>query len=349
MWPNWVKGSRADELNKEPYPQDRPAGRCSFSMAYHSEKDRLVLHGGANAGNLGYHTWEWNPTTNTWTITIPNTEPNPPCQVDNNIGYIPGFGVLEFCKGITWRYRLDLNKWEQLVTQGTPSNAKNSKMVWASKHDLLILWSSEASELWSFDPATLKWEIMPNNGADPGRHYRQGMAYDPYNDAVIMAGGKDSAVFGPWVYEFSTMGWKNMDNTPGNWIGRQGMGMVYDPKYNVIVYRRGDEVYAYRYKKAPGSRISESRSDFNTLDYHVFPNPVNINTGLRLSGITSGKPLSIQVYDINGKLTKFKKYGPIFNNNLYINFRDIRLNPGLYFLKIRLKTKSITKKIVVLN
>jgi len=252
MWPNFIKGSAGASLNKGPRPQDRPWTRCSLGLAWDGERKLIVLHGGANGNDNT--TWTWNPAANEWKAEAP---PNaaPDRRGDNCVGFVPGFGVVEIVGGKggpTWVYKPEAKKWENPATQGSPPGGRNSKLVWAAKQKRLIYWANENDQLWAFDPAALAWaDISPKEGDKPKGFYRQGMAYDSANDAVIMFGTKpenNPNPGGPWVYSFATRTWQDMKTPGGPNPAGQGLPLCYDLEYNVVFMRGG---WFYRCKSAP--------------------------------------------------------------------------------------------------
>lgn len=251
MWPNYCKGGPGQKRNQGPYPMDRPATRCSLGLAYDGDRQRVVCHGGANAGAMALITWEYDPATNTWSEAAPG-HAGAPRMADNCLGFAPGFGVVEVALGATWVFRPEAKKWEKLTTQGQPPGAGNSRLVWAAKQNRLIYWARTA--LWAFDPKTLAWEnISPKEGPSPAGFYRQGIAYDAANDVVIMYGTKDESgklSMGPWVYSFASKTWTDMQPAKGPPKGAgQQMLACYDAEYNVLVITgSGRGTWVYRYK-----------------------------------------------------------------------------------------------------
>jgi len=261
MWPNYIKNSA---LNLEEYPQDRPAGRCSFGLGFDTDRGKLVLRGGANTGSQGLYTWEYDFAINAWERTAPQNNGYSRAE-DNNLGFIPGFGVVEVGgdrntptgESETWVYRSDISGWEKITTNGAPPGAHNSRLVWAAKQQRLIFWA-DFSQLWAFDPATSTWEnISPTSGPSPAGFYRHGMAYDLANDVIIMYGNNSagSLITGPWVYSFVSRTWKNMNPefrpADGGFGKQQSQQMAYDIEHNVVVVTgNGRGTWVYRYKKA---------------------------------------------------------------------------------------------------
>jgi len=254
MQGNFVKCGEAAQFNKGPWPGDRrPATRCSFSVAYDSDNKRFVVHGGSNnEGIVARITWEYDPATNQWQKTAPG-KAGPERYEDNCLGFAPGLGVVEVDGG-TWVYRGATKAWAKVATKGTPPDARNSKLVWAAKQKKLIFWTGAA--LWAFDPQALTWEdISPKEGPSPAGFYRQGIACDSANDAVIMYGSKDDGgkmSMGPWVYSFEKKTWTDMKPANGPPLGtRQCLMTTYDSEYNVLVIAcNGRGTWVYRYKQA---------------------------------------------------------------------------------------------------
>jgi len=258
MWPNFVKCAEAPKLNKEPYPGDRPGTRCSFGLAYDSDRKRAVLRGGANAGQAGKITWEYDPAVNKWEQTAPEKSGCDRYEA-NCLGFAPGFGAVEVAgegkakAADTWVYKD--KRWGKVATNGSPPPTMCSKLVWAAKPQRLIYWSGGA--LWAFDPKGLAWEdLSPKEGPSPAGFYRQGMDYDSANDAVIMFGTKDEGdklSQGPWVYSFEKKTWTDTKPAKGPWKGSgQSMFAAYDSEYNVLVIAgSGRGTWVYRYKQAP--------------------------------------------------------------------------------------------------
>lgn len=324
-----------------------PEPRCSEGIAYIPEKGIVLLKGGAG-GNPAFDTWTWTVSTNTWTKVIPYTNPvRANCQFDNCIGYAPGFGTYEVCGNETWRYDANLNAWAKLSTQGSPSAAKNSRLIWVSRHQRLVLWAYSDSSLWSFDPAGLSWqELVPKSGATPPCHYRQGLVYDSLNDVLIMHGGKGSGAVlpyrGPWVYHFDTGNWELMSGAPGN--NDQGMQMFYEPRLNVTVVRNYYKWYYYRYKKAGFSITETAYSRPSGLRLILSGNPVRGLCKVSLSNPASSAMANLEVLDMRGH--RIAALAPRVGGWVW---NTARTPAGLYVLKTRTGRINLISRTVVLK
>ena len=61
-------------------------------------------------------------------------------------------------------------------------------------------------------------------------------------------------------------------------------------------------------------------------------------------GDCNDKDLEVQLFDVNGVLILEKNISPALNNTLTIN--DDSLSHGIYFLKIGIGNRFLTKKII---
>jgi hypothetical protein len=267
MWPNWIKGGRETALNKGPYPTNRPAGRCSGNFGYDPVRKKMLLRGGANAGQTGGRiTWEYDPATNQWERVAPENVGFQRYE-DNCLGFAPGFGLVEIggnrnfekekYQPATWVYRSP-GKWETLKTTGFPPGGNNCHLVWASGPQKLIYFAH--GDLYAFDPKALTWEnLNPTDGPRPAARERHGIAYDSANDVVLITGGAaGKALLDSWVYSFADKKWTELKQSDGKSMPPGHEPTCYDSEYNVFVTALGDDMRVYRYKRAKTDRVGNT-------------------------------------------------------------------------------------------
>jgi len=80
--------------------------------------------------------------------------------------------------------------------------------------------------------------------------------------------------------------------------------------------------------------------DFNTSDFKISPNPVNDFFSLTLPNSVS--EMSLQVYDIQGKLVLEEK-SVLSNNNIFVG----NLSSGMYIIKLFNEDSIISKKLII--
>ena len=74
-----------DQWTEIPPSATMPPARSHHAMAYDSARDKLVLYAGATPNSDLSDTWEWDPSTNTWTQI--NTSHSPPALVSHTMVY----------------------------------------------------------------------------------------------------------------------------------------------------------------------------------------------------------------------------------------------------------------------
>ncbi len=102
----------------------------------------------------------------------------------------------------------------------------------------------------------------------------------------------------------------------------------WSPDGNWIVYQKNDATgYSQIYKVSSGIGIEETEIGNNqTGIISAFPNPFTTMVSIKCSGISKGDKISLQVYDISGRLIR-----TLTTNNLSLG---TDLLPGVYFLKV---------------
>jgi len=65
-----------------------------MGLSFDTDRNKLVMHGGANTGSQGLVTWEYDPAINKWKQVAPKNAGYQRIE-DNNLGFIPGFGTVE--------------------------------------------------------------------------------------------------------------------------------------------------------------------------------------------------------------------------------------------------------------
>jgi hypothetical protein len=163
-----------------------------------------------------------------------------------------------------------------------------------------------------YDPETRGWTDMNPGTSPPYRGTKYGMAYDSFNDAVILVGGQLEWGGTPfsdiWAYDVKTNNWRNMNPVPvgGSLPGNSTMMTAYDSRHNVIltVTNDGASVWAYKYKHSGTARERRALGQKPPV-FSVIPNPfsdrVLFSVGREaLAGAASG--MSLNIYDLQGRL-----------------------------------------------
>jgi hypothetical protein len=86
--------------------------------------------------------------------------------------------------------------------------------------------------------------------------------------------------------------------------------------------------------------ISSGIANLDDTGLSIYPNPVNENIHVELNELIK----SVQLFNILGQQVYFSV---INNNSLYISTEQLKINKGIYFLKINTNTETFTKQIVL--
>jgi Tol biopolymer transport system component len=134
----------------------------------------------------------------------------------------------------------------------------------------------------------------------------------------------DAAGYGQ-IYRVSSSGGAEIPLTSDNYHRYYPQ---WSPDGDWIVYRKDDATgYHQIYKISSGTGIEETeRVNNQTGTIRVYPNPFTTMVNIEYSGIRGVDKISMQVYDISGRLIK-----TLTTNNISLG---ADLSPGVYFLKV---------------
>ena len=223
-------------------PNNFPAMRSAHVMAYDSESDVVILHGGAlgvednpDGVYVKYNdTWAYDYNTNTWTnmnptgldVGLSEAQMTYDSESDRIIMF-GGYFVYpyddpqpEYFSTKTWAYDYNTNTWENITTTIHPAPRYDHALAYDSESDRVILvggWTYGNydlwNETWAFDYNTKTWENMnPTNNPKKIAHK---MAYDSESDLVILFGGlketeEDTFSNDIYTYDYNTNTWTLM-------------------------------------------------------------------------------------------------------------------------------------------
>ena len=197
----------------EASPNDFPAMRSAHVMAYDSESDVVILHGGAL-----------------------NAEDNPD-------------GVYVHYND-TWAYDLNSDTWTDMNPTGLDVGITEGQMTYDSESDRCILVGGYyvypyadpldeyyATETWAYDYNSNTWENITTT-IHPGPRFDHAVAYDSESDRVILSGGHklpgdDTLQAETWAFDYNTETWENMDPTYSP--KRLAHKLVYDSESDLVI------------------------------------------------------------------------------------------------------------------
>ena len=273
MWSKLVYDSESDKMvqfgghNKEDYssnetwiydyipntwtpaaPNNVPRLRASHCMAYDSESDVVIMHGGGlepdynpYGGRINYNdTWAYDLNTDTWTNMTPAVSPlgriSAEMVYDSESDRIIMFGGFHSPDKVapldptgavyqkeTWAYDFNTNTWENVTdTLSNPKPRVGHAMAYDSESDAVILFGGHThlnnagmqDETWVYDYNENMWtQLSPAEGLKRSAHQ---MAYDSESDLIILFGGSVAAsahdyLAETWVYDYNSDTWTLME------------------------------------------------------------------------------------------------------------------------------------------
>jgi len=233
--------------------ESHPPAMSAHAMAYDSESDRVILHGGGGIFDMERledyildQTWAYDFNNNKWM----KMSDGPPrlghwMAYDAESDRIVMFSGACFRDGRfqdvqeTWVYDFNSDRWTEMKPARSPAARHYYGLAYDTESDRVILWGGFIGKdvldhnIWTYDFNTNTWlELIPESGSDP--RWYQAMAYDEASDRIIIYGGADEGSDEMWAYSLSSNTWAKLQPTtnPGK-ISR--MPMVYVPDIRKLV------------------------------------------------------------------------------------------------------------------
>ncbi len=183
---NWVNMS----------PPTNPGAYSQHAVTYDSERDLLILFGGAAPGLMA-ETWAYNYTNNSWSNRAPAASPT--ARVSHDIAFDSKNGVVVLWGGNTgsavddtWTYDFDANTWTNKNPDNKPAARQMYNLEFDSKNNVTIMFGGQGTtglnETWAYDYLENDWVEWDTSNNPPGRSLA-GMAYDSVNNEMVVVGG----------------------------------------------------------------------------------------------------------------------------------------------------------------
>jgi hypothetical protein len=183
-----------------------PAARCFHSMAYDSDRGRVVLFGGQIGNQFASDTWEWDGAD--WTqVSEGGPSPRDACAAayDSSRKRLILFGgesvadgqIVEV--GETWEFSAGI--WTQMADTG-PGPIVSPAMVYDGTKT--ILYNPNNGSTWTWDGK--HWTARQTMG--PGSRIGLVLAYDNHRKCTVLFGGaRDGLFHDTWeLFETASLG-----------------------------------------------------------------------------------------------------------------------------------------------
>lgn len=190
-------------------PTQGPSARCSPSMAYDAQSDRVILHGGYASDSLG-DTWAYDHNSDTWTPVTPVVRPRTgdssamayDAESDRIILFGGAWGGLTVPvphgdNNETWAYNHEAGEWVDMRPTPAPPRRWTAKAAYVASADRVVLFGGSSGlalpgapwdDTWTYDFNANRWTDM-NSPAPPSARCCHAVAYDSESDRVILFGG----------------------------------------------------------------------------------------------------------------------------------------------------------------
>lgn len=224
----------------------KPGPRMYHKLIYDGNTKNFLLFSGVS--KHGWETdlneiWKYDQKDNMWTkiglwdpLISDSSEFISSITFDNKSNKFIAFAR----NGKTWSYDLENNKWKDLEPSLSPPPRCGQGMIYDQESDRTIMFGGFGcrsandtvyNDTWAYDYHSNSWTKM-NPKTPPTKRMYFDMTYDPYNDKVVIWGGRllkpltDNKI---WIYDFNNDSWK-----PGENIGGPQKPLAYPS----IVYRK---------------------------------------------------------------------------------------------------------------
>jgi hypothetical protein len=188
-------------------PGSHPPARSQPAMVYQKSTGKILLFGGGRSDpnasdgatmtkSLG-DTWEFDPTSSTWTALSPASAPSPRHDM-----------------GAAW----DSVRQRVVIFGGMQTEIANASGV-------------PKQDTWEWDPATSAWTERTSAGNKPSQRFAHSMAFDSARGRVLVFGGFDITNGGflndLWEWDPASGAWSQRTSTTGSWpTGREYASLV---------------------------------------------------------------------------------------------------------------------------
>ncbi len=233
-------------------PSTGPGIRICAGMAYDSESEVIVLHGGYDGSAANSETWIFDCQSSEWRCM--SCTDAPAGRLGQGFVYdkfrdrcVMFFGTDGHTYyNDTWEYDFNSNTWTQLHPDVSPSPRCKGGAAFDTGSRQIVFFGGygpdeeNLSETWTFSHHQNTWVDRTTDEAPPARK-RNPMAYDESDDRMVMFGGwlEGSLVLGDtWTYDFNTNSWSEV-HAGTSPVPRARFGTAYNPETGNVLISHG--------------------------------------------------------------------------------------------------------------
>jgi hypothetical protein len=228
-----------------------PELRSRHSAIYDSVRDRMVVFGGADGGNLLGDLWSLSFAGPAWTeLTPAGTPPLPRAGhkaiYDSSRDRMVLFGGDDGSgdpPGTTWALPFASSSWSELAPSGnTPLGRHDHIAVLDTAGDRMLVFGGvvelPTQELLALSlPGSTSWSTPATAGGPAPPRTGHAAAYDPIRDRMIVFGGQGNGIVlqDAWALNLGTQVWIDLAPSGTKPTARDGHLMVYDSTHDRMV------------------------------------------------------------------------------------------------------------------
>jgi len=194
----WIWDGATASWQAAPAPPVATA-RAWHGFVYDSDRNRVVLFGGANSSGHPQETWELDPTTWIWADRTP-AGAKPSARERIGMAYdavrkrVVMYGAAPGDAGAVWEWDGSAGTWaRRTVDGGSPMQPNGTLAVFDTDRQSTLLFGGLVSsvannDLWSWDGVNSAWNKLNGVGAPPQR-FEYAATFDTTRKRLIVFGG----------------------------------------------------------------------------------------------------------------------------------------------------------------
>lgn len=256
-------------------PVPSPPSRHGHAMAYDTESDHVILHGGhigtGDTAVLFNDTWSYDVNTNAWTQRTPSLVPPNAnfaglaydAESDRIVRFGGDVAVQTTLTNATLAYDENSGEWTRMNPPSTPSPRWLLRMAYDGGSDRIVLFGGYSppakDDTWAYDLNNDTWTLRAPATTPSGR-LGHGLVYDAESDRVVLFGGEVTPVFGrknneTWAYDYEADAWIPMlvsPSKPESFTAQAGDGQV-TLQWSAPSFTGSSPIVAYRIYRGTGA------------------------------------------------------------------------------------------------
>jgi hypothetical protein len=350
-----------------------PSGRLWHTAIYDPVRDRMLIFGGVDAGNVRNDTWALSLAGSpAWSVLAPAGNP-PPGRYAQSAIYDPVRDKMVVFAGSDGSLRNDVwalslaesPQWSEVFPAGGPPSARlNHKAIYDPVRDRMVVFGgydgSRRNDAWALSLAGgMTWSALAPAGSPPSGRDGHTAIYDPVRDRMVVFGGYDGTTYPNDVPALSLPGnpaWSTLAPAGSPPSRLYDHTAIYDPVRDRMVLFGGNagvnlnDVWALWWGVAvsvPGD------ADALPPRFELLPPQPNPSRGETAMEFELAQPARVvlDVFDTNGRLIQriadeWFTAGRHVSTWRGVDDRGLAVGSGVYFIRMETGGFHATRRMV---